>query len=89
METDVIKLLITSYFNIVKRTIIDMVPKAIVLNLVRATKEGLQKELLEKIYQSDEVTDLLKESEFTVQRRREVQKMIASLEKAAEVVASV
>lgn len=89
IETDVIKLLITSYFNIVKRTMVDMVPKAITLNLVRATKEGLQRELLEKIYRADDVSDLLKESDFTVQRRREVQKMVSSLERAAEVVASV
>jgi len=34
-EVEVIKLLITSYFNIVKRTMIDMVPKAIMLNLVQ------------------------------------------------------
>jgi len=34
-EVEVIKLLITSYFNIVRRTMIDMVPKAIMLNLVQ------------------------------------------------------
>jgi dynamin 1-like protein len=33
-EVEVIKLLISSYFNIVRRTMIDMVPKAIMLNLV-------------------------------------------------------
>jgi hypothetical protein len=33
-EVEVIKLLITSYFNIVRRTMIDMVPKAVMLNLV-------------------------------------------------------
>lgn len=33
-EVEVIKLLITSYYNIVRRTMIDMVPKAIMLNLV-------------------------------------------------------
>lgn len=33
-EVEVIKLLITSYFSIVRRTMIDMVPKAIMLNLV-------------------------------------------------------
>lgn len=33
-EVEVIKLLISSYFGIVRRTMIDMVPKAIMLNLV-------------------------------------------------------
>lgn len=33
-EVEVIKLLIASYFSIVRRTMIDMVPKAIMLNLV-------------------------------------------------------
>lgn len=34
-EVEVIKLLINSYFNITRRTMIDMVPKAIMLNLVQ------------------------------------------------------
>lgn len=34
-EVEVIKLLINSYYNIVRRTMIDMVPKAVMLNLVQ------------------------------------------------------
>ena len=89
METEVIKLLISSYFDIVKRTMVDMVPKAVMLNLVKQSKEEIQTELLEKLYRADQVDELLKESEFTVERRKECQRMVDSLQKAAEIVASV
>ncbi|KAI8141297.1 Dynamin central region-domain-containing protein [Fennellomyces sp. T-0311] len=89
METEVIKLLIQSYYNIVKRTMIDMVPKAIMLNLVSRAKEGLQHELLAELYKADVLDDLLQESEFTQQRRKECKKMIEALQKADEIVGSV
>ncbi|KAL0139114.1 dynamin-2 [Mucor lusitanicus] len=76
METEVIKLLIQSYYNIVKRTMIDMVPKAIMLNLVNHSKEELQRELLTELYKHDVLDDLLQESDFTRQRRKECKKMI-------------
>lgn len=80
------ELLITSYFNIVRRTMIDMVPKAIMLNLVSWTKEEMQRELLENMYKTEELDDLLKESEYTVRRRKECQQMVESLSKAQEIV---
>ncbi|CDH48353.1 vacuolar sorting protein [Lichtheimia corymbifera JMRC:FSU:9682] len=89
METEVIKLLIQSYYNIVKRTMIDMVPKAVMLNLVSRAKEGLQGELLAELYKADVLDDLLQESEFTQQRRKECKKMIEALQKADEIVGSV
>ncbi|KAG9302505.1 hypothetical protein G9A89_007209 [Geosiphon pyriformis] len=89
METEVIKLLIQSYFNIVKRTIVDTVPKAIMLNLVAYAKEELQRELLQELYKMDVLDELLKESEYTQQRRKEVKKMIEALQKADEIVAAV
>ena len=42
---------------------IDMVPKAIMFNLVAHAKEELQRELLENLYRSNALEDLLKESE--------------------------
>ncbi|KAJ3056253.1 vacuolar protein sorting-associated protein 1 [Rhizophlyctis rosea] len=89
METEVIKLLLLSYFNIVKRTTSDLVPKAIMFNLVQHTKEELQRELLAELYKREVFDDALKESDFTVQRRKECKKMIEALQKADEIIAAV
>ncbi|KAI9468457.1 MAG: Dynamin central region-domain-containing protein [Benjaminiella poitrasii] len=89
METEVIKLLIQSYYNIVKRTMIDMVPKAIMLSLVNRSKEELQRELLAQLYQNDILDDLLKESDDTKQRRKECKAMIEALQKAEEIIGTV
>lgn len=86
MLTHITELLITSYFNIVRRTMIDMVPKAIMYQLVSMTKEEMQRELLENMYRAEELDDLLKESEYTIRRRKECQQMVESLTKAAEIV---
>lgn len=89
METEVIKLLLLSYFNIVKRTTADVVPKAIMFNLVQKSKDELQRELLTELYKKESLDEDLKESEFTVQRRDECKKMISALKKADEIIASV
>ncbi|KAF4967162.1 hypothetical protein FSARC_5234 [Fusarium sarcochroum] len=89
IEVEVIKLLISSYYNIVKRTMIDMVPKAVMLNLVQFTKDEMQRELLENMYRTDTLDDLLKESDFTIRRRKECQQMVESLSKASEIVSQV
>ncbi|EGC46905.1 vacuolar sorting protein [Histoplasma capsulatum var. duboisii H88] len=85
-EVEVIKLLISSYYNIVKRTMIDMVPKAVMLNLVQFTKDGMQRELLAQMYHSEELEDLLRESEYTIRRRKECQQMVESLSRASEIM---
>ena len=81
-----LELLIHSYFNIVKREMMDMVPKAISLTLVNYAKENLQRELLQELYKPEVLDDLLKESEFVVNRRKEVVSMVQALNKAEEYV---
>ncbi|KAL8692355.1 MAG: hypothetical protein Q9218_002606 [Villophora microphyllina] len=88
-EVEVIKLLINSYFNITRRTMIDMVPKAIMLTLVQHSKDEMQRELLEHMYRINELDDLLKESDHTIRRRKECQQMVESLSKASEIVSQV
>ena len=46
----------------------------------------MQRELLENLYRTDQLDDLLKESEYTVRRRKECQQMVESLSKANEIV---
>ncbi|KAI9827696.1 MAG: vacuolar protein sorting-associated protein 1 [Sarea resinae] len=89
VEVEVIKLLISSYYNIVRRTMIDMVPKAIMLTLVQFSKDEMQRELLENMYRTNELDELLKESDYTVRRRKECQQMVESLSRASEIVSQV
>jgi hypothetical protein len=49
----------------------------------------MQRELLENLYRSGEYDELLKESEYTIRRRKECQQMVESLGKASEIVNSV
>ncbi|CEP60888.1 dynamin-like GTPase VPS1 LALA0_S02e01948g [Lachancea lanzarotensis] len=89
METEVIKLLIESYFNIVKRTVADVIPKAVMLKLIVRSKNDIQKILLEKLYGNQDIADLTKENDITIQRRKECQKMTEILRNASEIVSSV
>lgn len=89
VETEVIKLLISSYFDIVKRTVADVVPKAIMFKLIQLSRADIQKVLLEKLYAEKNMENLVKENEFTVARRRECKKMVEVLHNASQIVASV
>lgn len=53
------------------------------------TKEEMQKELLENMYRQSELDDLLKESDYTIRRRKECQQMVDSLSRASEIVSQV
>jgi hypothetical protein len=55
----------------------------------RHTKEEMQRELLENLYRNDELDDLLKESDYTIRRRKECQQMVDSLKRAQEIVSTV
>lgn len=89
METEVIKLLIASYYSIVKRTVADLVPKAIMLKLISRSKDEIQRELLEKLYNSLNLDDMVKENDGTIQKRKECISMIKVLKNASEIVSSV
>lgn len=49
----------------------------------------MQRELLGNMYKTEELDDLLRESEYTIRRRKECQQMVESLGKASEIVSQV
>ena len=57
--------------------------------MYRHSKEEMQRELLEQMYRTQELDDLLKESEYTIRRRKECQQMVESLSRAQEIVGQV
>jgi vacuolar protein sorting-associated protein 1 len=57
--------------------------------ICRHTKDEMQRELLEQMYRATELDDLLKESDYTVRRRKECQQMVESLSRANEIVSQV
>lgn len=89
VETEVIKLLIASYFGIVKRTVADIVPKAIMLKLIQQSRSDIQKVLLEKLYADKNIESLVKENDFTIARRKECKKMVEVLRNASAIVSTV
>jgi vacuolar protein sorting-associated protein 1 len=55
----------------------------------RFTKDEMQRELLEQMYRTQELDDLLRESDYTIRRRKECQQMVESLSRAQAIVGEV
>lgn len=68
--------LIKSYFYIVRKSIQDSVPKAIMHFLVNFVKDNLQSELVTHLYKSEKAEDLLNESDHVAIRRQEASDML-------------
>lgn len=68
--------LIKSYFYIVRKSIQDTVPKAVMHFLVNYVKDNLQSELVTHLYKADNADQLLDESEHIAQRRKEAADML-------------
>jgi len=55
-EVNVVKNLMVSYFDVVRKTVNDMVPKTIMAFLVNKSKNNAQHFLVQKIYQGDSLS---------------------------------
>ena len=59
------------------------------LKLIVKSKNDMQKVLLQKLYGNQDIDELTKENDITIQRRKECQRMIEILKNASQIVTSV
>ncbi|XP_059617585.1 dynamin-1-like protein [Phlebotomus argentipes] len=88
-DCDIIERLIKSYFYIVRKSIQDSVPKAVMHFLVNYVKDNLQSELVTHLYKSDNAEEMLNESDHIAIRRREAADMLKALTRANHIISEI
>ena len=86
IETEIIKNLIGSYFDIVKKNFMDLVPKTVMHFLVNQFKDNLQNTLVAELYKDATMQDLMRENDDVAAKRKELREMRDMLERALEIV---
>ncbi|KAI7886945.1 hypothetical protein K492DRAFT_139913 [Lichtheimia hyalospora FSU 10163] len=86
IEIQLIRTLITSYFNIVRKNIQDLVPKAIMHLLVNHSRESVQNRLVASLYKEDIFNDMLQEDENVAAEREKCKTMLDVYKQAFEIV---
>lgn len=89
METQLIRSLITSYFNIVRQSIQDTIPKAIMHFLVNHTAQQVQNRLVSALYKPDLFADMLNEDEALVAERTRVKALLDAYKEAFKTLSDV
>ncbi|EWC45980.1 dynamin-related protein DNM1 [Drechslerella stenobrocha 248] len=89
METELIRKLITSYFNIVREMIADQVPKAIMHLLVNHSKDVVQNRLVSELYREEYFEDLLYEDDNIKSERTKCERLLSTYKEAAKIIGEV
>ncbi|KIK05685.1 hypothetical protein K443DRAFT_130271 [Laccaria amethystina LaAM-08-1] len=89
METSLIRSLIVSYFAIVRQSIQDLIPKAIMHFLVNHTSQHVQNRLVSALYKPDLFADMLNEDEALVAERTRVKALLDAYREAFKTLSDV
>ena len=89
LETELIRRLISSYFNIVREMIADQVPKAVMHLLVNHSKDVVQNRLVSELYRESMFQELLYEDDAVRQEREKCEKLLATYREASKIVGEV
>ena len=85
-DCELIEKLISSYFLIVRKSVQDSIPKAVMHCLVSYVQEKLQSELVSELYRAESYDELMEEAPGMTARRREVAEMVKALKKASGIL---
>ncbi len=89
METELIRALISSYFNIVRESIADQVPKAVMHLLVNHCKDVVQNRLVSELYKETLFEELLYEDDGVKKEREKCEKLLQTYREAAKIIGEV
>ncbi|KAI0315046.1 dynamin protein dnm1 [Amylostereum chailletii] len=89
MEIGLIRSLISSYFAIVRQSIQDLIPKAVMHFLVNHTSQHVQNRLVSSLYKPDLFADLLNEDEALVAERTRVKALLDAYKEAFKTLSEV
>jgi len=81
-----IKRLITSYFNVVKKNVNDSIPKSIVTFLVNHTRNSCEKILVNNLYVEKEFDGLLHEKEYILTERERLTRDCQTLRECLDLI---
>ncbi|KAI9884151.1 MAG: hypothetical protein M1823_004067 [Watsoniomyces obsoletus] len=89
METELIRRLISSYFNIVRETIADQVPKAVMHLLVNHSKDVVQNRLVSELYREEMFQELLYEDDAIKAEREKCERLLRTYREAGRIIGEV
>ncbi|PLW21487.1 hypothetical protein PCANC_04992 [Puccinia coronata f. sp. avenae] len=89
MEISLIRSLMISYFSIVRQTIQDLVPKAVMHLLVNHVREGVQNRLVSSLYREELFEGLLTEDETLRTERERVKALLDAYKDAFKTLSEV
>jgi dynamin 1-like protein len=87
LETEVIKILMQSYFDIVKKNVVDLVPKIVMHFLVNSFSTSIQNHLVSVLYSDLSAgIELLREKDDLAEQRAQLREIRGMLQKALEII---
>ena len=89
LETELIRRLISSYFNIVRESIADQVPKAVMHLLVNHSKDVVQNRLVSELYREGLFEELLYEDDAVRREREATVALLGTYREAARIIGEV